>query len=93
MVRIFSIQIKLSHLTIHILLNKVIDFCLARILVTDRSTNISSLRLNWAGRSNCIQRMGRVGRVMDGKCYRFVTRHFYKVDETYTHRYGYDSHE
>lgn len=27
--------------------------------------------------------MGRAGRVMDGRCYRFVTKYFYEVSETY----------
>lgn len=60
----------------------VIDFCLIRTLVTDRSTNFTSLQLNWTARNNCEQRMGRAGRVMDGRCYRFVTKYFYEVRKT-----------
>lgn len=56
----------------------VIDFCLTRILVTDKETNFSSLRLSWASQNNCEQRAGRTGRVMPGKCFRLVTHEFYE---------------
>lgn len=51
-------------------------------MVTDRTTNFTSLRLNWTARNNCIQRMGRAGRVMDGRCYRLVTKYFYEVSDS-----------
>lgn len=60
----------------------VIDFCLTRTMVTDRGTNFTSLQLNWTARNNCMQRMGRAGRVMDGRCYRLVTKYFYEVSKT-----------
>lgn len=55
----------------------MIDFCRTRNLMTDRVSNFTSLRLNWACRTNCIQRAGRTGRTMNGKCFRLVTKHFY----------------
>lgn len=55
----------------------VIDFCLTRNLVTDPETNFTSLRLAWASRNNCEQRAGRTGRMMNGFCYRLVTKDFY----------------
>lgn len=57
----------------------VIDFCLTRNLETDSSTNFTSLRLAWSSKNNCEQRAGRTGRVMDGKCYRLVTKEFYNT--------------
>ncbi|XP_053680690.1 probable ATP-dependent RNA helicase spindle-E [Anopheles nili] len=55
----------------------VIDFCLQRLLVTDSLNNFTSLRTQWASRNNCIQRAGRTGRVMNGRVYRLVNKHFY----------------
>ncbi|EDW81074.1 uncharacterized protein Dwil_GK11214 [Drosophila willistoni] len=55
----------------------VIDFCLAKVLVTDTATNFSSLRLVWASKSNCRQRAGRVGRLRSGRVYRMVPKSFY----------------
>lgn len=55
----------------------MIDFCLTRNLVTDRLTNFTSLRLSWACHTNCIQRSGRTGRTVDGKCYRLVSKQFF----------------
>lgn len=63
----------------------VIDYCLTKNLVTDTNTNFISLRLDWAARSNCRQRAGRTGRVMSGRCYRFVTRSFYEVGFIYVY--------
>ncbi|XP_058117846.1 probable ATP-dependent RNA helicase spindle-E [Anopheles ziemanni] len=56
----------------------VIDFCLQRILVTDAANNFTALRLQWASKNNCIQRAGRVGRVMNGRVYRLVHQNFYE---------------
>uniref|UniRef100_A0A1I8QEN2 Probable ATP-dependent RNA helicase spindle-E n=1 Tax=Stomoxys calcitrans TaxID=35570 RepID=A0A1I8QEN2_STOCA len=56
----------------------VIDFCLTKVLVTDSSTNFTTLQLNWASKANCRQRSGRAGRVMNGRVYRLVPRAFYK---------------
>ncbi|GFT80946.1 ATP-dependent RNA helicase TDRD9 [Nephila pilipes] len=55
----------------------VIDFCLTRHLVTDPASNYTCLQLEWASKSNCIQRKGRAGRVDIGKVYRMVPMHFY----------------
>lgn len=41
------------------------------------ATNFPSLQLTWASRDNCEQRSGRTGRVMDGWCFRLVSRNFY----------------
>ncbi|XP_073816762.1 probable ATP-dependent RNA helicase spindle-E isoform X2 [Musca autumnalis] len=56
----------------------VIDFCLTKILVTDSSTNFTTLQLHWASKANCRQRAGRAGRVMNGRVYRLVPRTFYQ---------------
>uniref|UniRef100_A0A182NP96 Probable ATP-dependent RNA helicase spindle-E n=1 Tax=Anopheles dirus TaxID=7168 RepID=A0A182NP96_9DIPT len=55
----------------------VIDFCLHRIQVADTANNFTTLRTRWASRNNCIQRAGRVGRVMNGRVYRLVSRNFF----------------
>uniref|UniRef100_A0A182QHI4 Probable ATP-dependent RNA helicase spindle-E n=1 Tax=Anopheles farauti TaxID=69004 RepID=A0A182QHI4_9DIPT len=55
-----------------------IDFCLHRVMVADTAKNFTTLRTCWASRDNCIQRAGRVGRVMNGRVYRLVSRHFYE---------------
>uniref|UniRef100_A0A182N759 ATP-dependent RNA helicase spindle-E n=1 Tax=Anopheles dirus TaxID=7168 RepID=A0A182N759_9DIPT len=56
----------------------VIDFCLHRVLVADTVNNFTTLRTRWASKNNCIQRAGRVGRVMNGRVYRLVSKHFYE---------------
>lgn len=55
----------------------MIDFCLTKNLMTDSSTNFSSLQLHWASKANCLQRSGRAGRVMNGRVYRLVPKEFY----------------
>uniref|UniRef100_A0AAG5CUI8 Probable ATP-dependent RNA helicase spindle-E n=1 Tax=Anopheles atroparvus TaxID=41427 RepID=A0AAG5CUI8_ANOAO len=55
----------------------VIDFCLHRILIADTVNNFTSLRTQWASKNNCIQRAGRAGRVMNGRVYRLVEKHFF----------------
>ncbi|XP_020288547.1 probable ATP-dependent RNA helicase spindle-E [Pseudomyrmex gracilis] len=55
----------------------VIDFCLTKLLVTEYASNYEGLQLNWASKANCQQRAGRVGRVMEGRVYRMITRSFY----------------
>ncbi|KAL0275900.1 UNVERIFIED_CONTAM: hypothetical protein PYX00_003620 [Menopon gallinae] len=55
----------------------VIDFCLTKCLKTDDYSNFTSLQHCWASQSNCIQRAGRVGRVMEGRVYRMVYKEFY----------------
>uniref|UniRef100_A0A182T323 Probable ATP-dependent RNA helicase spindle-E n=1 Tax=Anopheles maculatus TaxID=74869 RepID=A0A182T323_9DIPT len=55
----------------------VIDFCLHRLLVADSLNNFTTLQTQWASRNNCIQRAGRAGRVMNGRVYRLVNKHFY----------------
>lgn len=57
----------------------VIDFCLTKNLVTDQNTGFTSLKLEYASKHNCIQRAGRAGRVMNGRVYRLVSRHYYEV--------------
>lgn len=47
--------------------------------MTDTITNFSALQLTWAARNSCTQRAGRTGRVMNGRCYRFVENNFYYV--------------
>ena len=56
----------------------VIDFCLVKQLVADPVTNFCSLRTEWAPKSSCIQRAGRVGRVNHGIVYRMITENFYR---------------
>lgn len=63
--------------TLTIFLSTVIDFCLTRNLVINPMTNFPSLQLAWASRDNCEQRAGRTGRVMNGWCFRLVSRNFY----------------
>ncbi|KAG5328427.1 SPNE helicase, partial [Acromyrmex charruanus] len=55
----------------------VIDFCLTKLLTFDPTTHYQSLQLCWASKTNCIQRAGRTGRVMDGRVYRLVPKAFY----------------
>ncbi|XP_022903967.1 probable ATP-dependent RNA helicase spindle-E [Onthophagus taurus] len=55
----------------------VIDFCLTKTMVVNPITKYESLQLQWASHINCTQRTGRVGRVNDGRVYRFVSRNFY----------------
>lgn len=58
----------------------MIDFCLTRNLVVNPLTNFPSLQLAWASRDNCEQRAGRTGRVMNGWCFRLVSRKFYEEE-------------
>lgn len=60
----------------------VIDFCLTKMLVTDESTNFTSLELEWASKNSLMQRAGRVGRVGEGRVYRMIHKEFYKVRNT-----------
>lgn len=55
----------------------VIDFCLSKQLVVDEK-NVSCLKLAWASKANCVQRAGRTGRVMNGKCFRLVSKRFFE---------------
>lgn len=48
-------------------------------MMTDSETNFSTLQLTWASRCSCIQRAGRTGRIMNGRCYRFIDKNFYYV--------------
>ncbi|XP_011704566.1 PREDICTED: probable ATP-dependent RNA helicase spindle-E isoform X2 [Wasmannia auropunctata] len=56
----------------------VIDFCLVKLLTFNPETHYQSLQLCWASKTNCIQRAGRTGRVIDGRVYRLVPKAFYK---------------
>lgn len=62
----------------------VIDFCLTKYMVTDTSTNMSSLKLDWTSKNSCEQRAGRVGRTSSGHVYRLVSREFYNIMPKYT---------
>ncbi|XP_050464010.1 probable ATP-dependent RNA helicase spindle-E isoform X2 [Cataglyphis hispanica] len=57
----------------------VIDFCLTKLLITEPGSNYQCLQLCWASKSNCQQRAGRAGRLMDGRVYRMVPRSFYEA--------------
>lgn len=57
----------------------VIDFCLTKLLMTQPGSNYQCLQLCWASKSNCQQRAGRAGRLMDGRVYRLVPRSFYET--------------
>lgn len=46
-------------------------------LVVD-AENVSCLKMAWASKANCVQRAGRTGRVMNGKCFRLVSKTFYE---------------
>ncbi|XP_032673837.1 probable ATP-dependent RNA helicase spindle-E isoform X2 [Odontomachus brunneus] len=56
----------------------VIDFCMVKNLITQPGSNYQSLELCWASKSNCQQRAGRAGRVMDGRVFRMIPRSFYE---------------
>ena len=55
----------------------VIDFCLTKNIQTDRDTNMTCLKLDWASKANCKQREGRAGRVSNGRCYKLVRKDFF----------------
>lgn len=55
----------------------IVDFCLMKQLVTDPETNFCSLKVEWAPKSSCVQRRGRVGRVNEGVVYRMISESFY----------------
>lgn len=56
----------------------MIDFCLTKNLKTDSNTNFSSPQLQWASKSNCIQRSARADRVINLRVYRLVPKEFYQ---------------
>lgn len=43
----------------------------------EADTQFSVLKVQWASKSNCEQRYGRVGRVNNGVVYRLVNKEFY----------------
>ena len=55
----------------------VVDFCLTKVLRADPATNYVALKLDWADKSSCVQRMGRAGRVREGRVYRLICREYY----------------
>ena len=57
----------------------VIDFCLTKVLRADPATNYVALKLDWADKSSCVQRMGRAGRVSKGRVYRLIDKEYYNV--------------
>lgn len=50
-----------------------------KYLKSDSLRNCTRLEMEWASKSNCLQRSGRAGRVSNGRCYRMVSRRFYEV--------------
>lgn len=62
-----------------IILFLVVDFCLMKQLKNEMKSNYSMLVMNWASKSNCIQRSGRVGRVAEGRVYRLVPENIFMV--------------
>lgn len=59
---------------------------MTKLLVTNPKTNYQCLELCWASKSNCQQRAGRAGRVMNGRVYRMVPKSFYDVS-IFTYKY------
>lgn len=55
----------------------VIDFCLMKQIKNEIRSNYSMLIMNWASKSNCNQRAGRVGRVANGRVYRLIPRRMF----------------
>ena len=49
----------------------------------DDSTNLTSLEMEWASKSNLEQRKGRAGRVSAGFCYRLIRKNFFKKFHSY----------
>ena len=63
----------------------VIDFCMVKQMTTDPETGFDRLVTIWASKAALKQRMGRAGRVSEGRCYRLIRREFYrKYCPTYT---------
>lgn len=58
----------------------VIDFCLMKQLKNEMRSNYSMLIMEWASKSNCKQRAGRVGRVSEGRVYRLVPQDMFEVN-------------
>ncbi|XP_071580975.1 probable ATP-dependent RNA helicase spindle-E [Temnothorax nylanderi] len=56
----------------------VIDFCLVKQRIYNPATHCQSLQVYWASKTNCTQRAGRTGRVMNGRVYRLVPKAFYE---------------
>lgn len=48
-------------------------------MIFNPATHYQSLQLRWASKTNCIQRAGRTGRVMNGRVFRLVPKSFYDV--------------
>merc|ERR1719319_1383788 len=55
----------------------VIDFCLTKNIEADQDTNYPRLVMEWASKQQCVQRMGRAGRVQEGRVYRLINSSFY----------------
>ena len=63
----------------------VIDFSMVKQMTTDPETGFDRLVTTWASKAALKQRMGRAGRVSEGRCYRLIKREFYrKYCPTYT---------
>jgi len=56
----------------------VIDFCLVKHMTYDQESNYTCLQTVWASKASLTQRKGRAGRVSAGRCYRLITRDFFR---------------
>ncbi|CUG90189.1 ATP-dependent RNA helicase, putative [Bodo saltans] len=56
----------------------VVDLGFVRRVVYDKKKNAKIIRIQWCSRAASTQRMGRAGRVTDGRNLRFYTEHVYK---------------
>ena len=52
---------------------------MTQVLRADPATNYVALKLDWADKSSCVQRMGRAGRVSKGRVYRLIDKEYYNV--------------
>ena len=48
-------------------------------MITDPETGFDRLVTTWASKAALKQRMGRAGRVSEGRCYRLIHREFYRI--------------
>lgn len=47
-------------------------------MLTDTETGFDRLVTTWASKAALKQRLGRAGRVSEGRCYRLIKREFYR---------------
>ena len=65
-------------LSLSLSLSPVVDFCMVKQLLTDQETGFDRLVTTWASKAALKQRRGRAGRVAEGRCYRLITREFFR---------------